>query len=166
MLYLDRKREGVSFADVIKTCRIVPVAVSYEYDPNDISKAREEVATISKGHYEKKKNEDVFSMIRGLRLWKGNIHISFGTPLTDRAYTSAEDVAAEGDRQIHSMYRRCDTHWVSYDYVSGNEDNRDKYEGFDSQAFLTRYSHLNSEVRSFILNSYANPVRSYLEAVR
>ena len=42
----------------------------------------------------KKKHEDVFSMIRGLRLWKGNIHISFGTPLTDRAYTSAEEVAA------------------------------------------------------------------------
>lgn len=166
MLYLDRKREGVSFADVIKTCRIVPVAVSYEYDPNDISKAREEVETLSKGHYEKKKHEDVFSMIRGLRLWKGNIHISFGPPLTDRAYTSAEEVAAEVDRQIHSLYRLCDTNWFSYDYINGNEDNRDKYEGFDSNAFLSRYSHLNSEVRAFILNSYANPVRSCLEAVR
>ena len=87
------------------------------------------------------------------------------TLLENRSNLSTE-VAAEVDRQIHSLYRLCDTNWFSYDYVSGNEDNRDKYEGFDSQAFLSRYSHLNSEVRSFILNSYANPVRSYLEAVR
>ena len=166
MLYLDRKREGVSFQDVIKSCRIVPVAVSYEYDPNDISKAREEVATLSKGHYEKQKNEDVFSMIRGLRSWKGSIHISFGTPLTQNDYESAESVAFDIDRQIHTMYHLFDTNWFCYDYVNGNEDNRDKYENFDTGSFLSRYSHLNNDVRNFIINSYANPVRSYFEAVR
>ena len=43
MLYLSKKREGYSFSELMKKCNIVPVAISYQYDPNDINKGREEV---------------------------------------------------------------------------------------------------------------------------
>ena len=49
MLHLSKKKDGIPFSQVIKDCRIVPVCVSYEYDPNDITKAREEVITQQKG---------------------------------------------------------------------------------------------------------------------
>lgn len=165
MLHLSKKSEGVPFGEVIKNCRIVPVAVSYEYDPNDVSKSREEVLTLKKGEYEKKKHEDVFSMVRGLRGFKGHIHISCGDLLTGD-YKNAEEVAHEIDRQIHTGYRLFGTNWFSYDYLNGSSENKDKYADFDTEAFLNRYAHLNEEVRTFILTSYANPVRSYLEAVR
>ena len=161
MLHLAKKREGVGFEEVIKACHIVPVAVSYEYDPNDIAKAREEVLTQANGSYNKGKVEDVVSMIRGLREFKGRIHISIGDELTGD-WHSPEEVAAEIDRQIHLNYHLMDTNWFCYDQLNGDEANRDKYPDFDGKAFLDRYAVLNDEVRTFILNSYANPVRSRL----
>ena len=44
MLYLSYKSSGISFSDLIKAVNIVPVAISYQYDPNDINKGREEVS--------------------------------------------------------------------------------------------------------------------------
>ena len=162
MLHLAKKREGVPFTEVIKGCRIVPVAVSYQYDPNDVSKAREEVVTMhNDGDYRKGRFEDVFSMIRGLREYKGDVHISFGEPLV-ADYANADEVAREIDRQIHLGYRLCDTNWFCYDQVNGTRENEDRYASLDQDAFLSRFSHLNDEVRTFILNSYANPVRSRL----
>lgn len=161
MLHLAKKREGVCFEEVIKACHIVPVAVSYEYDPNDIAKAREEVLTQANGSYNKGKVEDVVSMIRGLREFKGRIHISIGDELTGD-WHSPEEVAAEIDRQIHLNYHLMDTNWFCYDQLNGDDANRDKYPDFDGKAFLDRYAVLNDEVRTFILNSYANPVRSRL----
>lgn len=161
MLHLAKKREGVGFEEVIKACHIVPVAVSYEYDPNDIAKAREEVLTQANGSYNKGKVEDVVSMIRGLREFKGRIHISIGDELTGD-WHSPEEVAAEIDRQIHLNYHLMDTNWFCYDQLNGDDANRDKYPDFDGKAFLDRYAVLNDEVRTFILNSYANPVRSRL----
>lgn len=162
MLHLSCKKE-ISFPDLVRQCSIVPVSVSYEYDPNDIQKAREEVMTLANGSYAKGKNEDVFSMIRGLRGRKGQVHIAFGDVL-DGEYPNAEAAAAEIDRQIHLNYKLFPVSWFCYDMLSGSDANKDKYQDFDSEAFLASYAHLNSDVRGFILNSYANPVRSRLAA--
>ena len=166
MLHLSKKKDGVGFSQVIRDCRIVPVAVSYEHDPNDISKAREEILTKRNGgHYEKSKHEDMFSMVRGLREYKGGVHIAFGTPLTDRDYMTPDEVATEIDRQIHSCYHLYPTNWYCYDYLNGNRDNSDKYKDFDADRFMLRYEILAPEVKTFILESYANPVRSQLAAL-
>lgn len=165
MLHLSKKKDGIPFSQVIKDCRIVPVCVSYEYDPNDITKAREEVITQQKGSYEKGRWEDLFSMIRGLREFKGRIHISFGDVLSSD-YANADEVAREIDRQIHSSYRLYETNWYCYDRVNGTDENRDKYADMDTDRFMSRYAHLSEAVVSFILNGYANPVRSYLETLR
>ena len=164
MLYLGPKKDKISFAEVIKNCHIMPVAISYEDDPNTINKAREEVATALKGEYNKRPMEDVISMVKGLREWKGNVHLSFGDVI-DGEYNSAEDVAAEVDRQIHSIYRLWPNNWFSYDYLKGSDEHRAEYEGFDSDAFLSSIKHLSPEVKSFVLNSYANPVRARLGEV-
>ena len=164
MLYLGPKKDKISFAAVIKNCHIMPVAISYEDDPNTINKAREEVATALKGEYNKRPMEDVISMVKGLREWKGNVHLSFGDVI-DGEYNSAEDVAAEVDRQIHSIYRLWPNNWFSYDYLKGSDEHRAEYEGFDSDAFLSSIKHLSPEVKSFVLNSYANPVRARLGEV-
>lgn len=161
MLYLSKKKSGISFADLIRKCHIVPVAVSYEYDPNDINKGREEVAIQKKGSYEKKPLEDLISMLRGLRKAKGNIHISFGTPLTGE-YANPDEAAAEIDRQIHTMYRLWPSNCFAYDYLENTDEFSEVYKDFDTEAFISRYAHLDEDVRSFVLNSYANPVRMYI----
>ncbi len=164
MLYLSKRHSGISFSDLIKSCHIVPVAVSYQYDPNDINKGREEVAIAQKGSHQKRYYEDMISMARGITRNKGHIHIAFGTPLVDD-YGDAKEVAEEIDRQIHLNYRLYDTNYFSYDYLEGGNRFADKYREFDRDAFLRRYEDQRPEVRTFILNMFANPVRSYLGAL-
>ena len=164
MLYLSKKREGYSFSELMKKCNIVPVAISYQYDPNDINKGREEVTKEhNDGKYEKKKYEDLISMVKGLRCQKGKVHVSIGDPL-DGEYNSPEEVAEAIDRQIHLNYHLFDTNYLSYDVLEGGERFKDFYSSLDKDEFLSRFSHLSEDVRSFVLNTYANPVRMMLQA--
>ena len=162
MLYLSKKGTGISFSDLIKRIRIVPVAISYQYNPNDINMSREEVKTIREGHYDKRKYEDTISMMKGIRGYKGKIHVSFGKPL-EEDYSRPEDVAREIDRQIHLNYKLWDTNYFAYDYLENSERFKDEYKDFDTEHFLSLFKHLHEDVRNFVLNSYANPVRQALK---
>ncbi|MBQ2259283.1 MAG: hypothetical protein II339_03360 [Spirochaetales bacterium] len=163
MLYLSKKGSGVSFSELIKSVNIVPIAISYQYDPNDINKGREEtVKAQNDGKYEKKKYEDIISMVRGLRCPKGHIHVAIGKPL-DGEYENADEVAREIDRQIHTNYKLFNTNYIAYDYLENTDRFKDFYDGLNPEDFLAAYNHLSDDVRSFVLNSYANPVRMMLK---
>ena len=164
MLYLSKKKEGCSFSELIKKCNIVPVAISYQYDPNDINKGREEVTKEhNDGKYEKKKYEDLISMVKGLRCQKGQVHVSIGNPL-EGEYNTPEEVAAAIDREIHLNYRLFDTNYLAYDVLEGGDRFKDHYATLDRNELLSKFAHLSEDVRSFVLNTYANPVRMMLEA--
>ena len=164
MLYLSKKKEGCSFSELIKKCNIVPVAISYQYDPNDINKGREEVTKDhNDGKKEKKKYEDLISMVKGLRCQKGQVHVSIGNPL-EGEYNTPEEVAAAIDREIHLNYRLFDTNYLAYDVLEGGDRFKDHYATLDRNEFLSKFAHLSEDVRSFVLNTYANPVRMMLEA--
>ena len=163
MLYLSQRGTGVDFSEFINRMNIVPISISYEYDPNDINKGREEVIRQHHaGEYEKKKYEDLISMCKGMKCQKGKVHLSVGTPLSG-TFRTPEEVAEAIDHQIHLNYRLWDTNMFAYDYLEGTDRYKRELEGFDGKAFLSRFAHLSSEVRSFVLNSYANPVRMALK---
>ena len=162
MLYLSKKGTGISFNELINRLRIVPTAISYQYNPNDINMSREEVKTIREGHYDKRKYEDTISMMKGIRGYKGKIHVSFGKPL-EGDFERPEDVAREIDRQIHLNYKLWDTNYFAYDYLESSSRFKDEYKDFDTERFLSLFAHLHDDVRTFVLNSYANPVREALK---
>lgn len=163
MLYLSKRESGMSFSELIRKCNIVPVAISYQFDPNDINKGREEIQKeMNDGRYEKKKYEDLISMVKGLRCQKGNVHISIGEPITKECNTP-EEVASEIDRQIHLSYRLCDTNYIAYDYLEDTSRFSTEYDGLKKEAFLSRFNHLSPDLRSYVLNTYANPVRMMLK---
>jgi len=164
MLYLSFKASGVKFQELIKKCNIVPVAISYQYDPNDINKGREEVSKKLHGTYTKKKYEDLVNMLRGIRRFKGRVHLQFGKPLRGE-YANANEVAYEIDRQIHLGYKLWDTNYYAYDLLQGPTRFTDKYESLNQKKFLDRYKDLSEEVRHFVLRSYANPVVMQFEAL-
>ena len=149
---------------MIKQCHIVPVAISYQYDPNDINKGREEVSKRLHGTYTKKKYEDLVNMLRGLRRFKGDVHLHFGKPLQGD-FENAEEVANEVDRQIHIGYKLWDTNYLAYDLLQGPTRFTDKYQGLNMKKFLDRYKDLSDDLRRIILRSYANPVVMQLEAL-
>lgn len=162
MLYLSKKGSGIAFEDLIKSVNIVPVAISYQYDPNDINKGREEFLTHKNdGKYSKKKYEDLISMVRGLRCNKGLVNVSIGKPLTE-SYSNPDEVAREIDRQIHLNYKLFNTNYIAYDYLENTDRFSSLYDGLEPECFLSRYKHLNPEIREAVLNSYANPVRAML----
>jgi len=67
---------------------IIPMSISYEYEPCDILKARELV--ISRKHkYVKAEGEDLNSILVGIQQFKGNVHLNIGTPLTQEEIAEA-----------------------------------------------------------------------------
>lgn len=104
MLHMSHKRERVSLADAVRELRIVPVAVSYEYDPCDADKARELESHYRTGSYSKRPGEDMESIVRGITGQKGHVHVAYGQPLGDGLET-AQDVASAVDQQILSLLR-------------------------------------------------------------
>ncbi|HBO35532.1 MAG: glycerol acyltransferase [Sphaerochaeta sp.] len=161
MLHLSQKSKGRRFSDVVNSCRIVPVAVSYEYDPCDLLKAGEEVARIKSGEHTKKRYEDLISISRGMKGYKGNVHIAFGKPLQGD-FENSDQVARLIDRQIHQLYKLWPTNLFAYDYLEGTDMFAPSYQDFDSEAFLYRFKGAREDVRLYALNAYANPVRSFL----
>jgi hypothetical protein len=161
MLHLSQRKKGVSFNEVVNQARLVPVAVSYEYDPVDVIKAKEEVLASSLGRQEKLLYEDLISISRGLKGHKGRVHIAFGTPVQG-SFSSSEEVAGAIDRQIHTLYKLWPTNYFAYDHLNGSDTFAASYADFDDASFLKRFKGLKKEVRAFALNAYANPVRSFL----
>lgn len=166
MLYLAYREEGLSFQQFLERASIVPVSISYQYDPCDVTKSQEEIRKLKAegvyNVYTKKKYADVLDLIRGLRLPKGNVHIQVGAPL-DPSLADARTAVREMDRQIHLNYKLHDTNYFAYDYINGTTDYASKYANMNTKAFVKHYRHLKPEVRDMVYKGYANPVISMLE---
>lgn len=104
MLHMSHKRDGVSLPEAIRDLRIVPVAVSYEYDPCDADKARELASQYQTGSYSKRPGEDMESIVRGITGHKGRVHVAFGQPL-EGGLETAQEAASAVDAQIVSLLR-------------------------------------------------------------
>ncbi len=166
MLYLAYREEGLSFQQFLERASIVPVSISYQYDPCDVTKSQEEIRKLKAegvyNVYTKKKYADVLDLIRGLRLPKGNVHIQVGAPL-DHSLADARTAVREIDRQVHLNYKLHDTNYFAYDYINGTTDYASKYANMNTKAFVKHYRHLKPEVRDMVYKGYANPVISMLE---
>ena len=166
MLYLAYREDGISFPDFIRRASIVPVAISYQHDPCDVTKSEAQIRKLkAEGVYNvyvKKKYADVLDLVRGLRLNKGNVHIQVGTPLSEDAIEDPKAAVREIDRQIHTNYRLWDTNYFAYDYINKTKKFADRYEDMNTKSFVKHYRHLRPEVRDMVFQGYANPVVSML----
>ena len=166
MLYLAYREDGISFPDFIRRASIVPVAISYQHDPCDVTKSEAQIRKLkAEGVYNvyvKKKYADVLDLVRGLRLNKGNVHIQVGTPLSGDAIEDPKAAVREIDRQIHTNYRLWDTNYFAYDYINKTKKFADRYEDMNTKSFVKHYRHLRPEVRDMVFRGYANPVVSML----
>jgi hypothetical protein len=164
MLHMSQKESGISLHGLLDKCRLVPVAISYEYDPCDVNKGRELLTKSMKGAYKKKKYEDLIQILKGLKRYKGNVHLHVGKPIG----SDFEDhiaVAAEIDRQIHLNYKLWPSNYMAYDLVEGTDRFSDRCTRSGKKSFLARYEHLTADLVQMVLTSYANPVRMQLKAL-
>lgn len=164
MLALSKQKEQ-SFAHAIGELKVVPVAVSYEIDPCDATKARELHSVMTTGAYQKREHEDLISIYQGIVGEKGHLHVAFGEPLTAHI-DNADEMAAEVDRQIITNYRLHPTNILAYDMLHGPDSTvsswRDKMTENDwpaiTEKFSGRIGAIPAEQRDIVLAMYANPV--------
>lgn len=171
MLSMSQQKTEESFAEFVNGLNIVPVSISYEWDPCDELKANELALTARQGHYEKAEHEDLGSIALGIQGGKGHVHVHFGKPLTGE-FSDADEVAAAIDRQVLENYVLHPSNIVAYQQLEGRAVPADLEVGYPARtdsiseaqraAFQQRMASMPEEQREFALAIYANPVRGKL----
>ena len=156
----DRKQP---LGEIIRNLHLVPLSISYEFDPCDVMKATELGSIARDGCYEKPEGEDLLSLVRGLSGQKGKVMLRLGEEL-QADFDSVEAVATEIDRQIISNLELFPVNYWALSKVAEPE-----YEALsaalDRQIDRTTELSLANRLRdcppadrSFWLKMYANPV--------
>lgn len=168
-----------TFQENFNELNIIPLSISYEYEPCDIRKARELLISRSQ-KYVKGPREDLHSIIIGIRQKKGNVHINIGKPLTPEEIEAAshcdkndryQAIRHAVDMRVIEGYKLWKTNYIAYDLVNGGKRFVDKYTPEDVDAFLAYTEHQMKKVerkldkdtlRDIFWHIYSNPVESKL----
>ncbi|MBE02915.1 MAG: glycerol acyltransferase, partial [Euryarchaeota archaeon] len=180
MFYMSQKKSGLGFGEAMNRLHIVPVSIAYEYDPCDADKARELEIRARTGSYTKAEGEDSEQIVKGLRGFKGHVHVHFGTPIHD-APDSPKELAARIDREMHANYHLHASNLVAYQMRGVHPDAHATPESV-SDAVVTaetwspadlaaaeaemerRLAACEPAIRPYLLDMYANPVATSLAA--
>ena len=174
-----------TIAERLKALHIVPLAISYEFDPCDWLKAREMQLRRDVADWKKGPMDDVISMQTGIMGYKGHIHYH-SAPCIDQwidslpADMSKTDfyaaVAQHIDHEIWRGYRLYPSNYVALDLLRGNNDMASHYTEADRTAFekylkgqLAKINDLPNADTAFLrermLEMYANPAINQLSVV-
>ena len=123
---------------------IIPMSISYEYEPCDVLKARELV--ISRKHkYVKAEGEDFNSIVTGIMQPKGNIHLNIGKPLT------SDEIAEAAKCDKNDRYQLI-RHAVDMRIIEGYRLWKNNYIAYDLANQSYKYSHIYepAELEQFV----------------
>lgn len=177
----------VSMLESLKELNIAPIAISYEYDPNDYLKATEFLLKSKDPNFKKSQEDDLVSMQTGIMGYKGKIHYSFVPCINEKLNNIPADldkllmirrVCAIIDHEIHSNYKIFKTNYIAHDILFDNKDFADKYAPEECEAFKAYLDGQIAKVkvpyneldRNFMykcmLEMYSNPLTNQLEALK
>lgn len=177
---------GGSCKENLAELNIMPVAISYEYDPNDYLKVREFLLRRRDPEYKKTQRDDLFSMETGILKQKGRVHFRLGSCINpELARVQGEGrpevvhAACEVlDRAIHCGYRIFPCNYIAYDEVNGTSEYASEYTRDDVRAFddyiagqiaKVDVDNITDDERTFMRHTmllmYANPLKNQREAL-
>ncbi len=167
--------------DRLRHLHIVPLAISYEYDPCDFLKAAEFQLRRDVPGWKKTALDDVNSMRTGIMGYKGEVHYHCAPCIDgfldnlspDIPKTKVFDVIAEHiDKEIFRNYRLYPSNYIALDMLEGNEAHAGRYTADDKAVFekylqgqIARIDIPNKDeafLRERMLTMYANPARNSL----
>ncbi len=166
-----------TFEENFRELNIVPMSISYEYESCDARKARE-VLLRREGPYIKKEDEDLHSILTGIRQAKGHIHLEIEEPLTAEEIFEASKCEKNDryqsirhllDRRIIAGYKLWKTNYMAHDLLYDKHEFAEagKYTEQDLAAFEKYIGHKlgklerrldRAELRKIFLGIYAGPV--------
>lgn len=177
---------GDSLRENILSINIMPLSISYEYDPNDYLKAKEFLLKKLDPEFKKSEHDDLLSMETGLMGSKGRIHFSLGKCINDRINALPSDMPKADmlkeicriiDCSIHSGYMIYPINYVAYDRLHKKDHYADRYTAEEAEAFgqyiesqldkvdIEDLSDLDRHfMREMMLTMYSNPLRNKLAA--
>ncbi len=158
--------------DYFKKIKVVPVSISYEYDPTDALKMPQLKAEANNEIYIKEKNEDFMTLLSGIMGQKKHIHIHVGDVLDseldaiqtefDNSNKQIQAVAQAIDDSILTTYKLWPTNFIAYDLLHGTTTYAMQYTDIEKAVFERRLEKRIDAQSEFevqgILAMYANPV--------
>ena len=170
------------FLDRLIEMNIVPLSISYEYDPCDYLKAQEYQLKRDILDYKKTTADDLKNMETGMFGFKGRVHFQIAPCINDqlkqldRSLPKQElfsSISAIIDRGIHSNYRFYPNNYVAHDWLTGETRFADKYTPEEKESFeayiFQQIAKIEIEdkdedyLRHMLLLMYANPLTNYLK---
>ena len=172
-----------SIIDRLRQLHLVPLAISYEYDPCDYLKAKEYQQKRDNADWKKGPTDDLVSMQTGIFGYKGHVHYHAAACVDEFLDTLDPEmpkqdiynkVVAYIDHEIHSHYQIYPGNYVALDLLEGTSAYADKYTAEQKTQFekyiagqLAKIDLPNKDeayLRERLLTMYANPLRNYLAA--
>lgn len=172
---LNMSGEG-SFSKKNFELGIVPVTISYEYEPCDALKVQELHLSSLHSKYLKAPGEDLNSIVTGITQQKGRIHLSVGTPIIDELdqlekidndNDKIKQLATLIDRQIYTNYMLWPVNYIAADLLENNNQYLTKYSLSEKQDFINyinaKVSKMDGEpeaLTNLFIKMYASPVKN------
>ena len=150
MLQLNGRKQKKEFGEYIKELKVVPVSISYQYEPCAIAKAKELYHKQQHGEYVKSVGEDILSIVEGFSTAKGHVHLAFGQPIESQC-DSAEELADTIDQQIIDSF-----YLHPGNYIAGG-CKESVINSPDTATFEQRIAQVPEELKPLVLAMYAKP---------
>jgi hypothetical protein len=160
---------------------ILPVAISYEFDPCDYLKAKEFQQKRDNPSFIKSKRDDLLSMETGILNNKGRVHFSICSLINPQLETLSPkmdrnelygSIASIIDREIYKHYRFYPCNYVAYDLLTNSKRFSTNYGAKDKKQFeeylqsrLDKIVIPNKDeqyLRTKLLEMYTNPLKNHL----
>ncbi len=176
-----------SFLDRLREINLMPVSISYEFDPNDYLKAKEFLMRRRNPDFKKSQRDDLFSMETGLLQFKGRVHFQLTPRINNKLdqigefpdiNTAAKYVGCIIDQAIHRSYEIFPINYVAYDMLNMGDRFASKYTEaeklevmnyFDRQLAKVDLDDVTGDERQFMLQMmltmYANPLKNKLKTI-
>ena len=183
----DRTQESVlkmlAMGGALTELCIVPLTISYEYDPCDYLKAQEFQQKRDNPSFKKSRQDDLDNMKTGIFGYKGRVAYHCGEPVNEwideLPTTSKNDffsaLSRRIDQEIHRHYTLYPCNYIALDTLNGNSEFADYYTDKDKQQFekylagqLAKITIPNKDeafLRERLYTMYANPLRNHLAAL-
>ena len=164
------------FSESFRQLKIVPLTISYEYEPCDALKVQEIYLSSMHTQYKKAPGEDINNIITGIVQPKGGIHLAFGKPIMsellefDKYPNDNEKIKQLTDlvdRQIYNNYKLWPVNYIACDIIENSTRYNTKYTPGEKDDFMnythTKIAKMNGEpdvLYNLFIKMYANPVKN------
>ena len=176
---LCASKRNTDIYTAIRELNIVPLTISYEFEPCDQMKARELILTEKNKKYVKTPDEDFKSITTGIFAYKSRVHLQFGDVINDQIDDSLpfscdneklQYICSLIDKQMYKNYKLWPNNHIAYDILYNTSEFQNYYSDLSKRDFnqhIRKQANIDDvsyfKMKQKLLSIYANPVKAFLD---